>query len=59
MRRSVWGGEMLCVRDYYEVSDDNLRNQVAETRKDYGLREYSHSGFMGEPKTRPTRNSLL
>jgi CRISPR-associated protein Cas2 len=42
----------------YDVSDDNLRNQVAETLKDYGLQRIQYSGFMGDLR-RDKLNSLL
>ncbi len=42
----------------YDVSDDNLRNQVAETLKDYGLQRIQYSGFMGDLR-RDQLNSLL
>ena len=42
----------------YDVSDDNLRNQVAETLKDYGLQRIQYSGFMGDLR-RDKLNSLV
>ena len=42
----------------YDVSDDNLRNQVAETLKDYGLQRIQYSGFMGDLQ-RDKLNSLV
>jgi CRISPR-associated protein Cas2 len=42
----------------YDVSDDNLRNQVSETLKDYGLQRIQYSGFMGDLR-RDQLNSLL
>jgi len=42
----------------YDVSEDNLRNQVAETLKDYGLQRIQYSGFMGDLR-RDQLNSLL
>jgi CRISPR-associated protein Cas2 len=42
----------------YDISDDNLRNHVAETLKDYGLQRIQYSGFMGDLR-RDKLNSLL
>jgi len=42
----------------YDISEDNLRNQVAETLKDYGLQRIQYSGFMGDLR-RDQLNSLL
>jgi CRISPR-associated protein Cas2 len=42
----------------YDVSEDNLRNQVAETLKDYGLQRIQYSGFMGDLR-RDQLNSLF
>jgi CRISPR-associated protein Cas2 len=42
----------------YDVSEDNLRSQVAETLKDYGLQRIQYSGFMGDLR-RDQLNSLL
>jgi CRISPR-associated protein Cas2 len=32
----------------YDVTDDSLRNRVAETLKDYGLSRIQYSAFIGE-----------
>jgi CRISPR-associated protein Cas2 len=42
----------------YDVSNDNLRNHVAETLKDYGLQRIQYSGFMGDLRS-DKLNSLL
>ena len=42
----------------YDITDDNLRNQVAETLKDYGLERIQYSAFTGH-LTRNKLNSLL
>jgi len=42
----------------YDISDDNLRNQIAETLKDYGLQRIQYSGFMGDLR-HDQLNSLL
>ncbi|MCX8151396.1 MAG: CRISPR-associated endonuclease Cas2 [Candidatus Bathyarchaeota archaeon] len=42
----------------YDVSDDNVRSQVAETLKDYGLQRIQYSGFMGDLR-RDQLSSLL
>jgi len=42
----------------YDITDDNLRNQVAETLKDYGLQRIQYSAFMGNLR-RSKLNSLI
>jgi CRISPR-associated protein Cas2 len=42
----------------YDISEDNLRNHVVETLKDYGLQRIQYSGFMGDLR-RDQLNSLL
>ncbi|MCD6241701.1 CRISPR-associated endonuclease Cas2 [Candidatus Bathyarchaeota archaeon] len=42
----------------YDITDDNLRNLVAETLKDYGLHRIQYSAFLGSLK-RNELNSLI
>ncbi len=32
---------------FYDIEDDNIRNKIAESCKDYGLRRIQFSGFSG------------
>jgi CRISPR-associated protein Cas2 len=32
---------------FYDIEDDNIRNKIAETCKDYGLKRIQFSGFSG------------
>lgn len=42
----------------YDITDDNLRNLVAESLKDYGLTRIQYSAFIGELR-RHELNSLI
>jgi len=42
----------------YDVTDDNLRNQVSELLKDYGLTRIQYSAFLGSLRHHEI-NSLL
>jgi len=42
----------------YDVTDDNLRNQVSELLKDYGLTRIQYSAFLGSLRHHEL-NSLL
>lgn len=42
----------------YDITDDNLRNLVAETLKDYGLHRIQYSAFIGQLR-RNELNSLI
>jgi CRISPR-associated protein Cas2 len=42
----------------YDVTDDNLRNQVSEILKDYGLERIQYSAFLGQLR-HDELNSLL
>ncbi|MBS7635685.1 CRISPR-associated endonuclease Cas2 [Candidatus Bathyarchaeota archaeon] len=42
----------------YDITDDNLRLQVAETLKDYGLAHIQYSAFIGDLR-RDRLNSLI
>jgi CRISPR-associated protein Cas2 len=42
----------------YDVTDDNLRNQVSELLKDYGLTRIQYSAFLGSLRHHEM-NSLL
>lgn len=42
----------------YDITDDNLRNSIAENLKDYGLHRIQYSAFIGSLK-RNELNSLI
>jgi len=51
------GGSIL--RFIYDVTDDNLRNQVSELLKDYGLTRIQYSAFLGSLRRRDLNSFLV